>query len=89
MTLSAHWERPDAGKACRPEEEAAEDETVGWHHRLGGCEFEQTPGDDRGQYVLQSTGSQRAEHNLADEQQQQRHTKALPGGASVPHPWGG
>ena len=22
-----------------------EDETVGWHHRLNGCEFEQTPGD--------------------------------------------
>ena len=22
-----------------------EDETVGWHHRLNGPEFEQTPGD--------------------------------------------
>ena len=26
-----------------------EDETVGWHHRLDGHEFEQTPGDDEGQ----------------------------------------
>ena len=23
-----------------------EDEMVGWHHRLNGCEFEQTPGDE-------------------------------------------
>ena len=22
-----------------------EDEMVGWHHRLDGCELEQTPGD--------------------------------------------
>ena len=26
-----------------------EDERIGWHHRLGGCEFEQTPGDGEGQ----------------------------------------
>ena len=26
-----------------------EDEIVGWHHRLNGCEFEQTPGDSEGQ----------------------------------------
>ena len=25
------------------------DEIVGWHHRLNGQEFEQTPGDDEGQ----------------------------------------
>ena len=24
---------------------ATEDEMVGWHHWLNGCEFEQTPGD--------------------------------------------
>ena len=28
---------------------AAEDEMVGWHHQLNGCEFEQTLGDDEGQ----------------------------------------
>ena len=25
-----------------------EDEMVGWHHQLNGCEFEQTPGDSEG-----------------------------------------
>ena len=27
-------------------------ETVGWHHRLNGLEFEQTPGDGEGQGSL-------------------------------------
>ena len=52
-----------------------EDEMVGWHHRLNGHGFEQTLGDSEGQGrtpdVLQSTGSQRAGHNLATEQQQE------------------
>ena len=26
-----------------------EDEMVGWHYQLNGCEFEQTPGDAEGQ----------------------------------------
>ena len=30
----------------------AEDEMVGWHHRLNGHEFEQTPGDKEGQGSL-------------------------------------
>ena len=29
-----------------------EDEIVGWHHRLDGHEFEQTPGDSEGQGSL-------------------------------------
>ena len=29
-----------------------EDEMVGWHHRLNGHEFEQTPGDGDGQGTL-------------------------------------
>ena len=29
-----------------------EDEMVGWHHRLYGHEFEQTPGDSEGQGSL-------------------------------------
>ena len=29
-----------------------EDETVGWHHRLNGHEFEQTPGDGEGKGSL-------------------------------------
>ena len=30
----------------------AEDEMVGWHHRLNGHEFEQTPGNSEGQASL-------------------------------------
>ena len=29
-----------------------EDQMVGWHHRLNGHEFEQTPGDSEGQGSL-------------------------------------
>ena len=29
-----------------------EDEMVGWHHRLNGHEFEQTPGESEGQGSL-------------------------------------
>ena len=37
---------PDAGKAWRREEKGmAEDEIVGWHHRLNELEFEQAPED--------------------------------------------
>ena len=38
------WERLKAGGKG-----ATEDETVGWHHRLNGHEFEQTPGVGDGQ----------------------------------------
>ena len=39
----------DAGKDWGPEEKGAtEDEIVGWHHRLEGHEFEETPGDSEG-----------------------------------------
>ena len=44
---------PDAGKVRWQEEKrAAEDEMVGWHHRLNGHEFEQTLGDSEGQGSL-------------------------------------
>ena len=36
----------------RKEKGATEDEMVGWHHRLNGHEFEQTPGDGEGQRSL-------------------------------------
>ena len=29
----------------KEEKGTTEGEMVGWHHRLNGCEFEQTPGD--------------------------------------------
>ena len=34
------------------EKGVTEDEMVGWHHRLNGHEFEQTPGDSEGQGSL-------------------------------------
>ena len=44
---------PDAGKDGRWEEKGkTEDETVGWHHRPDGHEFEQTLGIGNGQGSL-------------------------------------
>ena len=43
---------PDARKDRRREKGVTEDEMVGWHHRLNGHEFEQTPGDSEGQGSL-------------------------------------
>ena len=44
---------PDAGKDFEQEEKGElEEEMVGWHHRLSGHEFEQTPGDSEGQRSL-------------------------------------
>ena len=41
---------PDSGKDRSQEEKGTtEDEMVGWHCRLDGHEFEQTPGDGEGQ----------------------------------------
>ena len=55
-TLATWWEElthlkdPDAGKDWGQEEKGTtEDETVGWHHRLNGHEFEWTPGVSDGQ----------------------------------------
>ena len=42
---------------------------VGWHHRVNGHEFEQTPGDGGGQGSLQSMGPKRVGYDLANEQQ--------------------
>ena len=41
-----------------------EDEMAGWHHRLDGHEFEQTPGVGVGQ-----EGGRRVRHNLVIERQ--------------------
>ena len=40
---------PDAGKDWRQEKGTTEDEMVGWHHRLNGHQYEQTPGVGDGQ----------------------------------------
>ena len=48
-----HWKRPWCWEWLRAEGEGATDEeTVGWHHRFNGYEFEQTPGDSEGQESL-------------------------------------
>ena len=49
------WKDPDAGKDWRQEKKGTtEDEMVGWHHWLNGCEFEQVPGVGDGQGSLVS-----------------------------------
>ena len=54
------WKDPDAGKDWRWEEKGTtENETVGWHHRLDGHEFESVPGIGDGQG--------RVRHNWATE----------------------
>ena len=49
-----------------------EDETVGWHHRLNGHEFEQIQGDGEVQRSLVGCSSwgHRVRHDLVTEQQQ-------------------
>ena len=39
-------------KAEGEEDDRGEDGMVGWHHRLNGREFEQVPGDGKGQGSL-------------------------------------
>ena len=66
------WKDPDAGKDWRQEKRMTEDEMVGWHHWLGGHEFEQALGAGEGQGSLaccSSWGLQRVGHCLASKQQ--------------------
>ena len=66
----------DAGRDWRQKDKGAlKDEMVGWHHWLGGHEFEQIPVDSEGQRSLGCCcpwGSQRIGHDLATEQQKQQ-----------------
>ena len=43
-----------------------EDEMVGWHHRLNGHEFEQTPEDGEGQGNLEVHGVTKSQTQLSD-----------------------
>ena len=49
-----HWKRFWCWKGWRQEKWVTEDEMVGWHHRLNGHEFEQTPGDSETSLVAQT-----------------------------------
>ena len=61
----------DAGKDWGQEEkEVAEDEIVGWHHRLNGHEIPEA-GQEREAWGAAVHGSQRVWHDLVTEQQQQ------------------
>ena len=66
---------PDAGKDQGQEEKGTtEDETVRWHHRRNGHEFEQTPGVSEGRGILawwSSWGLKEPGHDLATEQKQE------------------
>ena len=59
---------PDAGKEWRQEKGMTEDERVGWHHRLSGCEFEQALRDSEGQGSLVSAlhGAAKSRTQLSD-----------------------
>ena len=48
-----------------------EGEMVGWHHRLNGQEFEQTPGHSEGQLACCSPWGRRVGHDLVTEQHKQ------------------
>ena len=70
---------PEAGKDWRQEEKGTtEDEIVRWQHWLNGHEFEQAPGDGKGQGGLEccSRWGHKSLTWLTTEKQQQRHTWA-------------
>ena len=77
----------DAGKDWRQEEKRTiEDDIVGWHHWLGGYEFEQALGDGEGQGNLACCSprgdKESVGHDLVTEKQQQQlkltqHCKAI------------
>ena len=57
---------PDAGKVLREEKGTTEDEMVEWHHWLNGYEFEQAPGDGKGQGNRMCWSPQRVGQQLSN-----------------------
>ena len=58
---------PNAGKdKAHKEKGATENEMVGWHHPLSGPEFEQTPGDSKGQGSLACCPRDHKESDMAE-----------------------
>ena len=51
LMLGRDWGQEEKG--------TTEDEMAGWHHRLDGCEFVQTPGVGEGQASLVSDKTER------------------------------
>ena len=82
---------PDAGKDPGQEEKGAtEGEMDGWCHWLNGHEFEQTPGDGKGQKTWQccSAWGRKVRHDSATEQQPLPISCVFPSplNPSKPHP---
>ena len=73
---------PDAEKDWRQKEKGmTEDETIGWHHRLSGHEFEQAPGvgDGQGSLVCCSPWSRRVGHDWkTTTKMQEMYRKLIP-----------
>ena len=69
---------PDAGKDWGHEKGMREDRMVGWHHRLNGQEFEETPGDSerQGRLIYCSPWGHR-ELNMAEWLNNSNHKIAL------------
>ena len=75
---------PDAGKDWRQEEKGrAEDEMVGWHHRLNGHEFKQAPGQLQGSLACCSSRGHRVGHDRATKEQQ----SLFAGGTYIKYWW--
>ena len=74
------WKRPWCWERLRQEEKGTtEDEMVGWHHRLSGHGFGQTPGDGEGQGRLAccSPWGHRVGHDWVTEHQQRQRQAGL------------
>ena len=54
-----------------------EDEMAGWHHRLNGHEFEQTPGDSEGQESLACCSPWGGKELDTTEQTEQQQIKSM------------
>ena len=71
MPRTDSLEDSGSGKHWRQKKEMTDDEMVGWHHWLGGHEFEQAPGvgDGQGSLVccMKSMGLQKVRHDSATE----------------------
>ena len=72
---------PDAGKDWAQEEKGTtEDEMAGWHHRLNGHAFDQTPGDGKEQGSLaccSPSGPEESETTWQLKQQQRRYQRKM------------
>ena len=64
-----------------------QDEMVGWHHQLNGCESEQTPGDSEGQRTLECCSSWGRKQS--DTSKQLNTTTSYVLSVTVTHLWSG